>query len=252
MSAPLFSIATVCLNAEEHIAESLDSVLAQSCSDYEFIIADGGSSDATLEIVRSYESRFGGRLTWRSEPDTGLYDAMNHALSRAGGEYVQFLGADDRLRAGALDSVARALRTDARPDIVCGATHVFGTSAEWDEPAQRKIRRGLPQRAPARHQSVFVRTEALKAVGGFDLKFRIASDYEAYLKLIEAGCTEVLIDETLSDFRLGGVSSTNALATARDYRDVRIAHGASRIVEGLVMWKSAVLAMLYAAWKRPM
>ena len=89
------------------------------------------------------------------------------------------------------------------------------------------MRRGRAQRAPARHQSIFVRTAALRSVGGFDTRYRIAADYDAYLRLLEAGATQHLIADELSEFRLGGASSTNALDTARDYRDIRIAHGAN-------------------------
>jgi glycosyltransferase involved in cell wall biosynthesis len=252
MSAPLFSVITVCLDAKAHLAETLDSVLAQSFKDFEYVIADGGSTDGTVELLRAYGPRFDGRMKCVSEPDDGLFDAMNKALARASGEYVVYLGADDRLRPGALDTVSRSLAAATPPDIVCGGAHVFGPDASWDERASRKVRRGLPQRAPARHQSIFVRRTALSAIGGFDVRFPIASDYEAYLRLIESGCSESLIDETLSDFRLGGVSSTNALATARGYREVRVLHGADPVIETLVMWKSALAATLFALWKRPM
>lgn len=248
MSGPLFSIVIVCLNAEAHITEALDSVLAQDSGDYELIVADGGSTDGTVGILRAFEPRFGGRMTWVSERDDGIYDAMDRALDRAVGEYVEFLGADDRLRAGALATVARALGTQPRPDIVCGAAHMFGPNGEWDEPPRRKIRRGLAQRAPACHQSTFVRREAMQAVGSFDRRFRIAADYDLYLRLVDAGVTERLLDEVLSEFRLGGVSSRSAWATARAYRDVRVAHCASRAVEDLVMLKSAAAATAFAVW----
>jgi glycosyltransferase involved in cell wall biosynthesis len=247
---PLFSIVTVCLDAEAHIADAVESVLAQSFADYEYVVADGGSTDGTLDVLRSYEPRFGGRMKWLSEPDDGLYDAMNRALARASGEYVEFLGADDRLRPGALDAVARALETAPRPDIVCGATHVLGPTGSRDEAPRRVVRRGLPARVPASHQSTFIGREAIQDAGGFDLRFRIAADYDLYLRLVEAGRTEMLIDDVLSDFRLGGVSSRSARATAREYRDVRVAHGANPAVEKLVMLKSAAAATLFAAWMR--
>ena len=98
--APLFSVVTVCLNAEQHLAEALDSVLAQSCDDYEMLVVDGGSTDGTLALVREREAAFGGRLRWMSEPDSGLYDAMNKGLHRARGRYIVYLGADDHLVAG--------------------------------------------------------------------------------------------------------------------------------------------------------
>jgi glycosyltransferase involved in cell wall biosynthesis len=182
-----------------------------------------------------------------SEPDTGLYDAMNKGLALARGEFIAYVGADDHLAPGALQAVAKVIQDDPGVQIVCGATKVLGPDGGWHEPASPLVRRHMPQRAPARHQSIFVRTQDLQAAGGFDTNYRIAADYDAYLNLVEAGVQQRLIPETLSEFRLGGASSRDALATARDYRDVRIAHGANPLVEGAVMWKSALGAQLHAA-----
>ena len=247
---PLFSIVTVCLDAEAHIALALDSVLNQTSDDYEYVIADGGSTDGTLDILRAYEPRFGGRMKWLSEPDGGLYDAMNRALGRACGEYVGFVGADDRLLPRALEAVVRVVGAVPRPDIVCGGTHVVGENGSWDEAPVREDRCGLPVRIPASHQSTFVRRDALEAVGGFDLRFGIAADYDQYLSLIEGGRSETLVGDVLSEFHLGGVSSRSALATAREYRDARVAHGANPAIEGLVMLKSAAAATAFATWMR--
>jgi len=247
---PLFSIVTVCLNAGADIAEAIESVLEQGCSDYEYLVVDGGSSDGTIGVLEEYDPRFGGRLHWVSEHDDGLYDAMNKGLALTRGDYVGFLGADDRLRPGALDAVARTLSTIPHPDIVCGATRVCGPTGTWDETPRRVVRRGLPARAPASHQSTFVRRETIVKAGGFDPRFRIAADYDLYLRLVEAGATETLVDDVLSDFRLGGVSSRDGRATARDYRDVRVAHGANPAVEELVMVRSAAATAAFALWMR--
>ena len=252
-ASPLFSVVTVSLNAAASIAEALDSALAQEFDDFEIVVVDGGSTDSTLDIVREREASAAGRLRWISEPDKGLYDAMNKGLGLARGRYIEYLGADDLLVPGALQAVARVVAEqggETGPDIVCGAVRVAGPHGDWDEPAAPLVRRGMPQRAPVRHQSTFVRAEKLRAVAGFDTRYRIAADYDAYLKLHEAGASERLIAETLSEFRLGGVSSTNAVATAREYRDIRIAHGANPLVEGVVMWKSALGVRLHAAMMR--
>lgn len=244
--APLFSVVVACLNAERYLGEALDSVLAQACEDYELLVIDGGSTDGTSELVHAREAAFGGRLRWLSEPDRGLYDAMNKGLFRARGRYVVYLGADDHLCPGALDAVVRVVRAQDAPDIVCGAARVLGPDGNWCEPASVSVRRGMPQRAPSRHQSIYVRTAALRSVGGFDTRYRIAADYDAYLRLLEAGASQQLIDDQLSEFRLGGVSSTHARATARDYRDIRIAHGANRAIEAVVMWKAVLGVRLHA------
>jgi glycosyltransferase involved in cell wall biosynthesis len=246
---PMFSIVTVCLNAERHIGEAIESVLGQSFGEFEYIIVDGGSTDRTVEIVREAEDRAAGRLRWTSEPDRGLFHAMNKGLALAEGAYVEFLGADDHLASGALASVARLLGEAEPVAVVCGGTRVLSSTGCWNERARSVIRRGMPQRAPSRHQSIFVEREALVAIGGFNERFRIASDYDLYLRLIESGASERLVDDVLSEFRLGGVSSSNAWATAREYRDVRVAHGASPLVEYVVMAKSAAAATVFAAWR---
>lgn len=251
MSAtPLISVVTVCLNARDHIAEALDSMLDQSFESFEIVVVDGGSADGTMDVVRERELASGGRLRWVSEPDEGLYDAMNKGLAMARGEFIEYLGADDRLAPGALEAVAVAVGSDATVQIVSGSAHIIGPHGGWDEPASELIRRGMPQRAPARHQSIFVRTETLRSVGGFDTRYRIAADYDAYLKLYLAGARQVRIADMLSEYRLGGASSRDALATARDYRDIRIAHGANPVIEGVVMYKAAFGAWLHALGMR--
>lgn len=255
--APFFSIVTVSLNAASHIGEAIDSVVAQTYDDYEYVVVDGGSMDQTLEILQRSESQLSGRLRWRSEPDNGLYDAMNKGLQRARGEYVVFLGADDRLAPGALASVKAALAQHPDADIVCGATRVFGERDEWREPPRSYRDSRIPKRAPARHQSIYCKRDRLLSVGGFNTRYSIAADYDLYLKLIEAGATEVLLEAPLSEFRLGGVSSAAAMPTAREYFDVRVAHGASRLVQRFVLLKSVAAAAAFrwsrgvvAAWRR--
>ena len=250
LPGPLFSIATVCLNAEANLAETIESVLSQSFEDFEYVVVDGGSTDGSLDVIREHASRSGGRMRWISEADDGLYHAMNKALDLAQGKFIEYLGADDLLAPGALQAVSEAVERQPRPQIVCGATHVFGRRDAWDEPARRVVRRGMAQRAPSRHQSIFVCSESIRGAGGFRTRFRIAADYDLYLRLLEAGASETLVDDTLSSFRLGGLSSTGAIRTARDYRDVRIAHGANPIVEQLVMLKSAAATTAFAIWRQ--
>jgi len=241
-----FSVVIACLNAEEHIAEALDSVLAQEHPSYEVIVVDGGSTDSTPGLLAEYERRFEGRLQWISEVDRGLYDAMNKGLSRACGRWVVFLGADDRMASGALSIVARLAASDA-PQIICGSTRVFWTGGALVEPARSFRTRPIPKRAPARHQSIYVSRDALLAIGGFDTSYRIAADYDAYLRLLRSGAEESLLADVLSEFRLGGVSSTRKIRTVAEYRDIRIAHGANPGVEYLVMFKSLVAAWVTGA-----
>jgi glycosyltransferase involved in cell wall biosynthesis len=244
---PLFSIITVCLNAEDHITEALRSVSLQDHGSFELLVVDGGSTDGTLEIIRGFESDFGARMRWTSEPDSGLYDAMNKGLRASRGRYVVYLGADDRLAPDALRVVERVLQEYEWPDIVAGSVRVFGGATQWVEQPRSYASRRMPKRAPVRHQSIFVSRQVLLEVGGFDTGYRVAADYELYLRLLKSGVREILIPDTLSEFGLGGISSSHALRTAREYRDVRVAHGANRVWQQLVMAKSVVAAKLVGA-----
>ena len=88
------SIITVSYNAAKTIEQTISSVVNQTYQDIEYIIIDGGSTDGTMDIIRKYEDRI---AYWISEPDKGIYDAMNKGIDVATGDYVYFLGADDRL-----------------------------------------------------------------------------------------------------------------------------------------------------------
>ncbi len=89
------SIVTATYNSGVSLRDTLESVLSQTYDDYEHIIVDGGSTDNTLDILREYEPRYKGRLKWHSEPDRGIYDAMNKGIIRATGELVGLLNSDD-------------------------------------------------------------------------------------------------------------------------------------------------------------
>jgi hypothetical protein len=91
---PTISIITITYNAERFLERTINSIVSQQATDYEYIVIDGGSNDGTLGIVRQYENSI---TQWISEPDKGLYDAMNKGLHRATGEYVWFMNAGDEL-----------------------------------------------------------------------------------------------------------------------------------------------------------
>ena len=89
------SIVTAAWNSGATLRDTIESVLSQTYPDIEYIIVDGASKDNTVEIIREYESRFNGRLKWISEPDRGIYDAMNKGIRMATGDVVGILNSDD-------------------------------------------------------------------------------------------------------------------------------------------------------------
>src|SRR5690554_3132525 len=115
------SIITVCYNSDKYIRTAFDAVLHQSYKDLEYIIVDGASTDGTVSIIKEYEPLFNGRMKWISEPDMGLYDAMNKGIKMATGEVVGILNSDDLyLDNNVLGSVMSAFAKDPRLDMVYG------------------------------------------------------------------------------------------------------------------------------------
>ena len=102
---PEFSIVTVCFNSEKTIKTTIESVLQQKYKDYEYIIVDGASKDGTMEIVKSYETKFEGRLRYISEPDKGIYDAFNKGIKMSKGKYVWIVNSDDYIEPNALEKL---------------------------------------------------------------------------------------------------------------------------------------------------
>ena len=120
---PTFSIITITYNAERWLERTILSVLSQSYPNIEYILIDGASKDKTVEIIKQYES---GIASWISEPDKGLYDAMNKGLRRATGDYVWFLNAGDTLyTADTVQRIVASLKKKVSlPDVIYGETRI--------------------------------------------------------------------------------------------------------------------------------
>jgi glycosyltransferase len=213
------SIITVCFNSSKTIAQTLRSVAAQSHADIEHIVVDGGSRDDTADIVRAVGTRVACLI---SERDHGIYDAMNKGLRLAQGEFVGFLNADDVL---------------ATPEIVTGiascakaADVLYGDLlyVDKDDPARvvrywksgpfssRRLRAGwMPP-----HPTFYVRREMLQGLGSFDLRFRIAADYDFMLRcLTQPGIRVAYNSEVMIRMRTGGASNRSFPAMMQKSRE---------------------------------
>ena len=150
------SIITVSLNADQTIEKAIKSVLSQSYDNIEYILIDGGSTDKTVEIIRKYEENID---YWISEPDSGIYDAMNKGLDCCTGDIVAFLGSDDYYLDGVLEYVANCFKNMDGLDVLCGEVLVdkCGELCEhyipWEEEPER-LREGFMWYC---HQGVFSR-----------------------------------------------------------------------------------------------
>jgi glycosyltransferase involved in cell wall biosynthesis len=194
------SVITVVYNFEKGIRECIESVIAQNIKDLEYIIIDGGSSDKTMEIVRSYGDFISVIV---SEPDQGLYDAMNKGLNIARGKYVHFLNADDRYyKANTLESLLPKLNEKA----VCHAQLIYTQGSDRKRTigkpfSRKKELKGSRMPQPA----MFVPRYMFDKVGNFNTKYKIAADYDMVLRLTNKFPTH-FISQPVTIMAAGGLS----------------------------------------------
>jgi glycosyltransferase involved in cell wall biosynthesis len=221
---PLVSVITVCLNADNFIEQTIQSVLAQTYPGIEYIIIDGGSTDGTVDIIRKYESRL---AYWHSKPDRGLAHAFNLGLAQAKGEWILFLNADDFfLNPTVLEEMAPYLAAHPEADVIYGDTVIMsfafepkpmpfhrGHSGSWSWQKLRWL--GMFGTIP--HQSAFTSRRYFERVGGFSEDFKIAVEYEHYLrggKFLRVRYARVAV----SGMRMGGLAARNIIQTFRECR----------------------------------
>lgn len=177
------SLITINLNHANGLKQTIESVLCQCFKDYEFIVIDGGSTDNSIEVINQYADRI---TYWTSEPDAGIYNAMNKGLRSAQGEYVCFLNSGDRLYSpGTLTSIfSDNLHTE---DLL------YGDAARTDGPKGARIVQQPEKLSVARffnigicHQASFYKQELFDALGFYDETLKIAADWDFNLRVLLA------------------------------------------------------------------
>lgn len=223
---PLFSIVTVCYNSEKTIERTLQSVLQQTCTDYEYIIIDGKSTDHTLDIINQYRDLFGSKLRVVSEKDQGIYDAMNKGIRMAKGEIVGILNSDDEYENKALELIAEAYA--ANPDgspykVFYGIIKVVDEDGTFEYvECESPKRLNIDMIA---HPGCFVTRKTYEDLGMFSLDYRIAADYDFMARIYNTGKVLFIpVFQIVTVFTLGGTSG-NARATLEEALMVRKAHG---------------------------
>lgn len=203
------SVITATFNSAETLADCLASVAAQTHVDIEHVIIDGGSTDGTLDILNARRGQF---ATLLSEPDEGIYDALNKGLARSSGEIVGFLHSDDFY--STVDTLAEVARSFADPsvDAVYGdleyvsKRRVKSVIRRWRAGEYRLRDLALGWMPP--HPTLFVRRTHYVRIGGFDCRYSIAADYHSVLRLFSLpGFRAVYLPRVLVKMRTGGTSN---------------------------------------------
>lgn len=214
---PLISVITVCYNAAETIIPTLRSVREQMCENIEHLIIDGASSDETLSLCRR-EGRFGLRVM--SEPDDGLYDAMNKGLGMARGEYVVFLNAGDTFASPDTLSHYAAAAVTGSPDIIYGDTVLVDSGGNVLGPRhlqapQRLTKESFSHGMLICHQAFMVRKEIAPL---YSLQYRFSADYDWTIRCIEAAEPEkcVNLNEVTIRYLRDGLTGANHKASLQE------------------------------------
>ena len=202
------TVATVTYNASQTVERTLRSVAAQTYPDVEHLVVDGASKDGTQDICRRYSVRL------VSEPDRGLYDAMNKALRLATGEYIVFLNAGDTLHD---ERVLERVAACAPADIIYGETDIVDADGRF----LRHRRLAVPERLTWRsflhgmtvcHQSFYVRTEVARSEE-YDLRWRFSADFDWCIRCMKRATTLVRAEGILTDYLSEGMTTQNHRAS---------------------------------------
>lgn len=209
-----FSIITVSYNSSHTIGRTIESVLAQTYDSFEYIVVDGCSVDNTIEIVRSYEKSFEGKLYYISEQDSGIYNAMNKGIRMATGDIIGIVNSDDWLEKDALQNLLDYMMTsqiDVSSSFILtgamnfhykkGGIQLMQATKERFTSYIQKYRMGL------NHPATFVSKKVYEEVGLFDEKLKLYADADFIMRCYKSGVPIYFLKNILSNMADGGASN---------------------------------------------
>lgn len=188
---------------EKFFIRNLKSVHNQTYKNIEHIIIDGASSDGTLEILNKYQAK--GWIKYYSEPDAGIYDAMNKSLNYADGKYINFLNSDDYFYDNKAVEKSIFMLENNQADFSYGNACILdnGFDSLWVG-NEKFLIAGLHYN----HQTMFLKTNILKNIGGFDTTYKISADSDLEIKLFKNNYKSVYVDSIIAGYQCGGLSGT--------------------------------------------
>lgn len=221
----ILSIITINRNNAAGLEKTMQSVLSQARSDYEYVVVDGASSDDSVAVIERLAPAFGGRLKWISEPDKGIYNAMNKGIRMATGEYIQILNSGDSLVSPeVVDKMYTALEKEAHPFILYGNMLKDFPDGHFHRDkgfAGRDITLLSMYIGTLNHSPAYIRRSLFDKYGPYDESLKISSDWKWYLQAIVFGNEKpVYADIDVTLFDMTGISETNAGLTKSERTQV--------------------------------
>lgn len=224
----ILSIITINRNNASGLEKTMRSVLAQTFKEFEYVVIDGASTDGSVDVIKGLEPQFEGRLNWVSEPDSGIYNAMNKGIRMASGDYIQILNSGDMLATPdvterMLAEVQRITEKEGKkPDIVYGNMtkvdsegRILGKSGEVEHSLRQFYSSAL------NHDCAYIRRDLFEKYGYYDENLKIVSDWKWYLQAIGlGGVVPRYVDIDVTIFDAGGISETNLALRNKERRKV--------------------------------
>jgi glycosyltransferase involved in cell wall biosynthesis len=201
---PLISIITVVFNGSETIESTIQSVLCQSYLDIEFVVVDGKSTDDTLSTLQKYETKIDVLV---SEPDQGIYDAMNKGIAKASGDWLLFLNAGDHFYDNStIEKFVNFLEINRSYELIFGDVFIINKDGTK---YIGYLKNNIPFliRKMICHQCIFYSKEIFSRIGLFDTKYRLSADFEHLLRVKYGGLRIAKIPEIIVRYKLDGISA---------------------------------------------
>lgn len=234
-------IITVCYNAEREIERTIESVVCQSYKDYQYLIIDGASTDSTIMHAEKYESIFAGKgieYKIQSEPDQGIYDAMNKGILLSDAQWIIFMNAGDCFEGE--DTLKNIFEKDTGDcDVIYGDT-IFKDGIYYRKEKCRVID-DILKTMPFCHQSVFTRRDTLLKYQ-FDTQYHIASDYNLFLKIYLDGGKFTYVNECVAIFERNGLSELKRDDMQTQFNQIQ--------KDNCVIEKIGIKQKMYCWWMR--
>jgi glycosyltransferase involved in cell wall biosynthesis len=245
------TVITVCWNSQKTIEDTLKSVLNQSYQNIEYLIIDGQSKDKTLDIIRNYEKVFNSRMKWISEPDKGIYDAMNKGINMATGSLIGILNSDDWYAEDAVKLAVEAYKNAGYDRcIVSGNMNLTKFNKEVIRiNVNKKVKENINSCMPINHPATFVPKLIYEEIGIFDVNFKLSADYEFIYRAFVKGVNFVFIDAILANMRLGGATNgagaaglKNSFVAAKEDYHLKLKHSGKKFT--MLYYKQVLILKL--------
>ncbi len=220
------SIITVSYNSAETIEQTIKSVLEQDYDNYEYIIIDGGSTDGTVDIIEKYADDL---AYYVSEPDNGLYDAMNKGIAQARGDIIGIINSDDYYYPKAFKRVVRAFLEHKLKEYIFWGDVMY--EVQGRVAGFRPDNRNIGAFAP--HPSMFCPRCVYQNIGCYDTNFKLLADYDFMYRAINVNNIKPLYEAKLiAFFREGGLADRNILPCLKEELKVKLKYGQSFLIAG--------------------